>query len=677
MTIRVKLSVMMIGMMIFAITIMGGFTLFKSVSTLSAITNTVMTETTKDNSYLIRSTIDNEARNVALIAEQKLVEDLLIKVQSKDMTGINELQTALNIKLQHLQEEAGNIEHIFVVDLNGRDVADSDTKLIGQNFSDREYVKEVLNSGLPVISETLKSKSTGVYVIAFVHPVEVNNQLVGFTATAVRADSMIKYLAEASILNTKSSYAYLVDEKGIMLFHPDEEKIGLPVENIQIKSIVERIGKGEVVTPDSVEYNFKGKRKKASYSVIPETNWTLVITGDLEEVMAPVSDMMKYILVIGIGSIILALLAGLFFAKMIATPIIKLTELINKTAELNLKYDEDYAYLEKNKDETGIIAKATFQTRKVLREMAGKLILVSEDVLENAGRLEQLSTKVQGCAHDNSATTQQLSAQMEETAASTEEITATIAEIDINVLTIAEKAKDGTGISNQITKRAVILNKEAQSSTENARVIYNNVRLNMEKAIEETNTITQISVLADTILAITGQTNLLALNAAIEAARAGEMGRGFAVVADEIRKLAEESTKTAGGIQGIVKNVYLSVGNMKENSEAILSFIDQNVMEDYQKLVKVSEQYSSDALIVNNLMSEFELAADQLNGAISNISTAINEVAITATEGARGVQDISENTVAIVDMTVEEVRMADENTKAAKALRGLVEKFTI
>lgn len=677
MSIKAKLSIFMIFIMIVSIFAMGGAALYKSVNTISSLTNEAMMELNLASYNQIRSMIEKEERNIALIADQKEAAELLKMKLAGETEGFEELQGQLNQKLLGQTKAAGNLEHIFIADINGIGIADSDTKLLNTDFSSRGYAQKVLSTGNPAISETLKSKSTGAYVLAFVHPIKEGDKLLGFAASAVYADSLIKYLSDTKIMNTKSSYAYLVDETGNMLYHPTKEKIGQPVENEQIKAVVARMQGGEKLTADSVEYDFQGNHKKAAYSIIPETNWTLVLTGDMTEIMKPVDDMTYNILWIGGICILAALLLSLLISHRITAPIIKLTELINKTAELNLTFDEKYLPLQKNKDETGTIARATFKTREVLREMMGKLISVSQNMLDHAQQLEKLSVNIQENAYNNSATTEELSAGMEQTAASSEEITATVTEIDTNVAAIAEQVKEGTSISGQITGRALVLREDALESKSNAAAIYDDVKSKLEKGIEQTKIISKIGVLADTILGITSQTNLLALNAAIEAARAGEAGRGFAVVADEIRKLAEESSKTASGIQEIVKDVYGSVDLMKESSEAMLTFIDQNVLSDYEKLVKVSEQYNEDATIVNELMTRFESAAQSLSISVSSIATAMNEVAATINEGAKGVQDIAEKTVDIVDKTQAGVAMSDENTQGAKELQKIVERFKI
>ncbi|MFZ4198187.1 methyl-accepting chemotaxis protein [Paenibacillus sp. NPDC058898] len=63
-----------------------------------------------------------------------------------------------------------------------------------------------------------------------------------------------------------------------------------------------------------------------------------------------------------------------------------------------------------------------------------------------------------------------------------------------------------------------------------------------------------IGKIVEVINTIANQTNMLALNASIEAYRAGKHGRGFAVVAGEVKKLAEQSSKSAQQITSYVES---------------------------------------------------------------------------------------------------------------------------
>lgn len=68
-----------------------------------------------------------------------------------------------------------------------------------------------------------------------------------------------------------------------------------------------------------------------------------------------------------------------------------------------------------------------------------------------------------------------------------------------------------------------------------------------------------ISGVVEAIARVASQTNLLSLNAEIEAEKAGEAGQGFSVVAREVRRLADQSARSAADVERNVAEMRNSV----------------------------------------------------------------------------------------------------------------------
>ncbi|TCK90556.1 methyl-accepting chemotaxis sensory transducer [Natranaerovirga hydrolytica] len=115
-----------------------------------------------------------------------------------------------------------------------------------------------------------------------------------------------------------------------------------------------------------------------------------------------------------------------------------------------------------------------------------------------------------------------------------------------------EKSKAVEDISSDVNTIVNENGREIDRIKNGMKTISSAVNQSFKTVNELGESLEEINNFLSAITNIAEQTNLLALNAAIEAARAGEAGKGFAVVAEEIRKLSEESNKTANEISNII-----------------------------------------------------------------------------------------------------------------------------
>ena len=165
-------------------------------------------------------------------------------------------------------------------------------------------------------------------------------------------------------------------------------------------------------------------------------------------------------------------------------------------------------------------------------------------------------------------------------------------------------------------------------------MVFYGTKAELEKAIENSKVVEQISILSESIVQITSQTNLLALNASIEAARAGEAGRGFTVVAEEIRKLAEQSKGVVSKIQSITDQVKDSVNHLAESSNKLLEFMSTDVNSDYISMLEIADKYNQDASFVRSMVSDFDSTSNDLLKSVDNVLHDIDNISQAASDCA-------------------------------------------
>lgn len=506
---------------------------------------------------------------------------------------------------------------------------------------------------------------------------EMGAQTIGNIPADIATDEEYsKIISEINMTGVESAYAYLVSEDGTMIYHPTADKIGQPVENSVVKEVVSQLASGTVPEDAVVEYDFNGAIKYAGYALTPD-HMIVVITADKDEIVAPINKMIHSM--IGVALIVMVVFAaiGYLLSRLICTPLGYLTEIIKNTADLNFTHNAKSDSLCKRTDETGFMARELRIMRKNLREMVANIDTASQQITGNVDGLKQVTETVDHMCSDNSATSQQLAAGMQETAATTVNINENVGTMKEEADRLTEMAEKGADVSNEVMDRAKSLRDKTVTASTRTMEMYTNVKEKSEKAIEGSKAVEKINELTNTIMEISSQTGLLALNASIEAARAGEAGRGFAVVATEIGSLADQTSKAIADIGNIVKAVNEAVGNMTECLSETTGFLETAVLEDYKEFEQVGEQYQEDADVFKSNMNQVKDSMLQLSDLIESIAQALSGINDTVGEAAVGVSDIASKTSGMVEKTGATHEMVSECYSCADELRKIVGKFVL
>jgi methyl-accepting chemotaxis protein len=244
--------------------------------------------------------------------------------------------------------------------------------------------------------------------------------------------------------------------------------------------------------------------------------------------------------------------------------------------------------------------------------------------------------------------------------------------------------------SSEMEKRANIISKAAekgQKSSEDGLKIMKTLVSNMtgikesaqqtSKSIEIlTKRAEEIGRTLNVITGIASQTNLLALNAAIEAARAGDAGRGFAVVAEEIRKLAEDSRKSAVEIEKIISDVQKDTQSAGKAIDTMqVSVRDGNTATNEAETIFQEIAHSS--VETFSFSKEILDTTSEQKSSIDTVVKNIEQIVVVAEETAAGTQQAASSSQQLSNAMIEIAEGSNKLSGVAAELQAGVNKFKL
>lgn len=472
----------------------------------------------------------------------------------------------------------------------------------------------------------------------------------GMSADKVLAvGNLSNQLKGVGVKGFESSYAYVVNSEGTLLYHPEADKVGKPVENSVVKGLVADIQAGRTPSPrnTTTQYNFNGEKKYASYYVSNDSSFILIISADDSEVSGSVIKALTLSLIFGLVIGVAGLFVLITLLSRSMRPIGQLSEFVDKMADLDFSRDENSEKLAKRQDEFGIMARAILNLQQ-------RLIDVVSNIKDQSSRLFNSSNGMHKHAADMNETTTQVDTAVNEIAQGATSQASQTQTASENVITIGnmieETNEEVDGLDQTANKMkeshrtAVSILRELGDTNERTKNSINQIAEQTKTTNESAGKIREAtSIIAN----IADEMNLLSLNASIEAARAGEAGRGFAVVASQIQQLADQSSDSAKQIEQIVDELIKDSDQAVATMDTVKEIIDQqsdnvdrtkNAFEELS--VGIDDSISAVASI-SGKMKQMDDARKNVVETVSSLSAIAQENAASTEESSASVSSIT------------------------------------
>ena len=530
--------------------------------------------------------------------------------------------------------------------------------------STRDWWAQALEADGLIYTEPYVDFATGQMIVSIAEPMTIQGE-----QAMMLADITIDKLIDLTkgISSDSSIETFLLTDNGDVITHNNEEFLPDEDGNTTLTSEVDINLAAEKVETFT---DYDGEKKYIAVADMDETGWKLGVTQNKSVINADIRQNLIFPIVLGV---VLMIITVVLVYKLIARSLKPMEKMKHFVKENVIGED---AAVQHNSE----VAEIEY----LIGEMENRFIATIRQTKDESAKIQtQMHQANSGVASMN-GNIMEISAVMEETGASVETQTSSIQNINDTcenvakaVEVLAEQAQEMAQRSGQIVKRVDEIVPALLKNKDHAVTMTKENHDKLAEAIEGVQVIHEIADVTRAIEDIASQTNLLALNASIEAARAGESGRGFAVVAGEINNLATDTGSEIGKVRALTDRVLESVAALSDASNEILTFIDTVVMEDYDKLEGLAEDYKEDSNYYADVSANLGAEAEELSASVQDIDAVLETITQAQQELDQAIQSVNENLQTITG-TSEQVSGETEQVLASiEAMQGTMSGFRV
>lgn len=383
-----------------------------------------------------------------------------------------------------------------------------------------------------------------------------------------------------------------------------------------------------------------------------------------------VKNMMLSIVIFGC---ILSLILGYLMARLLSRPIKKMVGEMEEVAKGNLAIVRPNSVF---RDEVGQLENALHLMVRHLRHLILQVNETSEMVNTASQELASGARQTAAAANQIACIIKEVTdgsglqlRRLEVTTGALEDMSFGIQRIAESSFLLAEKSagmEQECKAGNMFVMDTVI---QMNSISERVQLLETSVKQLNERS-------ESIGGVIGVIRELASQTNLLSLNASIEAARAGEAGRGFAVVAAEVRKLSEQSERSADKITKLVSEIQEQTQESVKATHLVSQAVNTGISivhdagKAFSHILNTSKEVADE-------VQEVSASTEELSSGAQIVTSSVQEVKAMAEVGVESSREISIASQGQLTMMQDISTSAETLRLLVTDLRETINKFVL